>query len=916
MKKLFALLAVVLAVVSCQKDADLGVNVGGEQLVNITVALPEATRATSGVGALDNGVLANYDLRYILEIYRVEGTEIQYDSCQRFVKPTDETTVVFPVRLVAGEGRNYKIVAWADIVETGSEDDRYYYTQDGLDNVVLMDNGTVNWNAMDETRDAYTAEKLINNFNSASDLNLTLTRPFAKVRVIATDIDDVLNVGIEPTTAEANYLEHMPHKFNAVADNGVALNEKPALGHSYTYGETATEYTDNTGEMTLFADYVFVPQSGTAKFSLEVFDAQGRSIKNNAFNTEIFVERNKVTTIKGDVLTTGGNVIVKVEDEFDGEIEIKVVDTPEALVEQFESLNDDNVEEVNIEFGGDINLNDLLTAGILSTRAGEAYGLKVPAGKTVVLDLNGHTLSQEKECSAHYSMIDNYGNLTITGNGTISFKDTGAGDPNFGWGSYTISNRAGTLVVENGTIEHIGEQNQGNGTPNCHMYCAIWQYDGSTIINGGKISTPTYRSARLWQGDMTINGGEFDGQLWLQAINNNANLTINGGTFSPNGNDGSSVFVSNSGRSVVTAIKGGHYEAKIGASEPFACITGGTFTEEAKNGTNAALLANGYFFEKVGENYVVNRTSEAKVGSIIDINGVKAVIFSLENGMKAVSVEQGGEMTWDESMDWAKNLGEGWNLSTISELQAIYAVRKTLNEALAADNAENALFEEDEKEEDGTYAAYWSSTLVEGSTTKAHYFYFDHKGRVTQSFTMFPVEYSRAVYNLGYYNVGDIVEAAGQKGVVFSIENGVKAVSVEELNLNLQGKYWQDAIDWAADLGEGWSLASMEDLNAIYDLRCELNDVLEADNAENALFWEGDVYYQKNGQNFYAAYLSCNEAPAGEVAPNGETYFANRVFIKIFNLLGYQVAPYSTFDCINKYAPLRDNHFARGVISL
>ena len=379
----------VLAEVSWQKDADLNVNVGGEQLVNITVALPEATRATSGVGALDNGVLANYDLRYILEIYRVEGTEIQYEDCQRFVKPTDETTVVFPVRLVAGEGRNYKIVAWADIVEPGSEDDRYYYTQDGLDNVVLMDNGTVNWNAMDETRDAYTAEKLINNFNSASDLNLTLTRPFAKVRVIATDIVDVRKVGIVPTTAEANYLEYMPHKFNAVADNGVALNEKPALGHSYTYGETATEYKDNAGEMTLFTDYVFVPQSGTAKFSLEVFDAQGNSIKNNAFNTEIFVERNKVTTIKGDVLTTGGNVIVKVEAGFVGEIEIKVVDTPEALQEVINNIEDGG--SANIELGGNIDLGAI--AGILSTRSAATLPLQIPEGKTLVLDLNGFTIT-------------------------------------------------------------------------------------------------------------------------------------------------------------------------------------------------------------------------------------------------------------------------------------------------------------------------------------------------------------------------------------------------------------------------------------------------------------------------------------------------------------------------------------------
>ena len=170
-----------------------------------------------------------------------------------------------------------------------------------------------------------------------------------------------------------------------------------------------------------------------------------------------------------------------------------------------------------------------------------------------------------------------------------------------------------------------------------------------------------------------------------------------------------------------------------------------------------------------------------------------------------------------------------------------------------------------------------------------------------------------ATYDKGNY-VGQIVEVAGQKAVVFSIENGVKAFSVAELNLN--GKYWQDAIDWAAGLGNGWELASMEDLNAIYDLRCELNDALEADNADNALFWEGDELYIKNGSVYYALYMSRDEVPAGETDANGNEYWENRVFFKKFNKLGYSDVLYSAFDCINKYAPLRDNYFARAVYTL
>ena len=162
--------------------------------------------------------------------------------------------------------------------------------------------------------------------------------------------------------------------------------------------------------------------------------------------------------------------------------------------------------------------------------------------------------------------------------------------------------------------------------------------------------------------------------------------------------------------------------------------------------------------------------------------------------------------------------------------------------------------------------------------------------------------------------VGTIVECAGQKAIVFSVENGIKAVSIAEQNLN--GKYWQSAVEWAADLGTGWALASMEELNAIYDVRVELNDYLKANSTDNALFWEGDELYRKNGSIYYALYMSSTEVPAGEKDANGNEYFPNRVFFKMFNKLGYSDVLYSAFDCINKYAPLRDNYFARAVYTI
>ena len=257
------------------------------------------------------------------------------------------------------------------------------------------------------------------------------------------------------------------------------------------------------------------------------------------------------------------------------------------------------------------------------TIAPDASGIVIPAKKNITLDLAGYTISQEKACTASYQMITVASNssLTITGNGKLSFKDTSAGDPSFGWGSYTIHN-SGTLVVENGTIEHLGEQNPGGGQPNVHMYCAIFQYSGSTTINGGTISTPTYRSARLWSGKMTINGGSFEGQLWVQCVNDNADLTITGGTFAPRGNDGSSVFVSNASNNAALKITGGDFTTKIGCSDTSKLtggkVTGGTFAVPPAEG----MLADN-FIVQAGTDGKVKVVEESLAAPVAKVNGIE-----------------------------------------------------------------------------------------------------------------------------------------------------------------------------------------------------------------------------------------------------------------------------------------------------
>lgn len=638
MKKLFMLVALMFGLASCQNEPeDLNVVVGGEQDVMLTVSLPESTRGASSAGfdftEFDKN--GKYDLRFILEI-SYNGKVV------REVKTTETTSATFPVRLAPE--KEYTFTVWADLVNEDSNADLFYNTAEGLSNIKI---NLDKWTPNVEARDAYYLS-MKKTFNAAADLSMELKRPFAKVRVVATDIKKITDFDLNPISAVASYSKQMYTSFNALTGEKAGLAN---VEHSFKYTEV-DKYTDKEGERTVFADYIFVPVDNTVQFTLNIYadEAKNNLINDNAFNTPILVEQNKVTSIVGDVLTEGGNVKVTVDSTLGEKETINYVNSANSLQETINKIEDG--KSGNVKLGGNIDLGNIISIGTLSTRAAEpAYGLLIPAGKSVVLDLNGFTISHSKECKASYSMIQNNGNLTIIDSseaksGKISFKDTSAGDPTFGWGSYTISNYGGTIVVENGTIEHLGEQNQGNGEPNCHMYCALYQYNGSTVVNGGKISTPTYRSARLWSGDMTINGGEFEGQLWLQAVNNTSNLTINGGTFAPRGNDGSSVFVSNDTYTVKFAVTGGHFTTKIGASKPFGCITGGTFTTAAKEGTSLALVNDDYTWVETNDLWTLGRKPNiVKIGDVGYTSLAKAVA-AVKDGETITLVEN---VTFDEN---------------------------------------------------------------------------------------------------------------------------------------------------------------------------------------------------------------------------------------------------------------------------
>lgn len=286
MKKLLACFLAIIAFVGCSKESTLDVVVGGDETYHVTVGIDEQTRAEiSTIAAL----LGNaYELRYVLEIYennaRLGGQQIQYSA---------DCSVVFAVKLPPL--RNYRFVAWADIVAKRTDEcpapANIYYNTSNLSEV-----SEAAWSNSD-LRDAFADFEVVTNFSSSSVVNLKLMRPFAKLRIVD-------NNGVTRSDVEKISVSYSPvagdsySKYNAMRDKFISA---VATTITRTYDVRDIGATGADG-VTLFTDFIFVPK-GDTQFNVEVslYDANGDRLETKNFGS-VAVNRNTLTTIKGDII--------------------------------------------------------------------------------------------------------------------------------------------------------------------------------------------------------------------------------------------------------------------------------------------------------------------------------------------------------------------------------------------------------------------------------------------------------------------------------------------------------------------------------------------------------------------------------------------------------------------------------------
>ena len=264
----------------------------------------------------------------------------------------------------------------------------------------------------------------------------------------------------------------------------------------------------------------------------------------------------------------------------------------------------------------------------LESDVSEQATIEVGAGKTVTLDLNGHSVETGlKQEGRHYYFIDNYGTFTL--------KDSAGG------GSVTargIENlEGGSMTIESGTVTAC-DTNGG---------AAIWNV-GSLVVNGGTLKA-TYAGSASDKygagclnnsGTATINGGTFDSvNLRTYAIISTGSITIedadvtgahgglavDGGTAIVNGGSFTSteyygLYVSNDAAKAGVSVNGGTFEGKttavwIGSDVNSSVdsrieITGGTFVNGLKVQNNVEdpgiVITGGTYPNTDVEQYLAN----------------------------------------------------------------------------------------------------------------------------------------------------------------------------------------------------------------------------------------------------------------------------------------------------------------------
>ena len=431
-KYIFAAALAVLAL-GCNKEqvAVDGTPDGAEVAVTFTTELPGV--ATKAIG---DGLTAK---NLMVAVYENDAEKTHLSLDKTATLEGLHATVNFSLV----KGKTYNFIFWAQ-----ADNAPYTFDTDAKKVAISYTDAVAN----DESRDAFYAIRTLTVTGAATE-TVQLHRPFAQVNFGTSDFEAAAAAGVAPvksvfTTTEAA-TSFLPFEGKGEGSESVTFAAE-AIPTEKLITKDGTEYT-------YLAMNYFIPSGDitSSKVSTLVtatfIDAKGQEVPVRVPSAK--VQANWRTNIIGNLLTDQVTFNVEVVPAFEDDENI--------------ALNVVNAAALKAALaqGGIVKLEADITLG---------ETVSVPAGKDVVLDLNGYKLNNTTDIWDYPTAADNNwsllsvkgGKLTIKGNGTFTAKENDC---------YAVDVQdGGHVIIEDG--EYVG---------NIH---AVYVEEGTAEIRGGKYS--------------------------------------------------------------------------------------------------------------------------------------------------------------------------------------------------------------------------------------------------------------------------------------------------------------------------------------------------------------------------------------------------------------------------------------------
>ena len=461
MKRINYIFAAALAILACgcnKEQVTEAVPNGTEVSVTFTAELPGMQTKAIGDGLTAKNLT--------VEVYEDEagaaGTNIV--ALHQTATFTDLKT---NVKFSLVKGKTYHFIFWAQA-------DNAPYTLDAAAKTVAI---SYAGEANDESRDAFYAVKTLKVQGPATE-PVQLKRPFAQVNFGTADFDAAKAGGVEVTESSFTATDAAT-SLDLFAGEGVGSTDI-----TYTEKELPTEaltLKDGTTYKYMAMNY-FVPTGKFAESHVSNVKAQFVSASHTVeiSSPSTPVQSNWRTNIVGNLLTDQVVFNVEIVPAFEDETTIDIENITTAA-----GLRTALANSHSAKLAADITLDETIS---------------VPAGKDVVLDLNGHKITNASAAIA--IMVD--GNLEIKGNGTV---DGGEGGDN----QAVHVNATGKLVIRDGNFT-VGAD--ANGLGNSCIEC----WGGSVEIYGGYFRSEAAFGGKYYvlnqknnqPGTITVYGGKFE----------------------------------------------------------------------------------------------------------------------------------------------------------------------------------------------------------------------------------------------------------------------------------------------------------------------------------------------------------------------------------------------------------------------